>query len=44
MYLRNTFYTAEQHTNAITLGLAPPIQKLMRPLKPHESIICTDAA
>jgi hypothetical protein len=44
MYLRNTFYTAEQHTNAITLGLAPPIQELARPLEPHESIIHTDAA
>ena len=24
MYLRNTFHTVEQHTNAITLGLDPP--------------------
>jgi hypothetical protein len=24
MYLRNTFYTADQHTKAITLGLGPP--------------------
>jgi hypothetical protein len=44
MYLHNTFYTAEQHTNAITLGLAPPVQELARPLEPHESIIRTDAA
>ena len=44
MYLCNTFYTANQHTNAITLGLDPPSQRLARPLKPHESIIRTDAA
>ena len=28
MYLRNTFYTADQHTKAITLGLDPPTQAL----------------
>jgi hypothetical protein len=44
MYLRHTFYTAEQHTNAITLGRAPPIQEFARPLEPHESIIRTDTA
>ena len=43
MYLRNTFYTADQHTNAVTLGLDPPIQELARPLEPQESIIHTDA-
>jgi hypothetical protein len=43
MYLRKTFYMAEQHTNAITLGLAPPVQELARPLEPHESIISPDA-
>ena len=44
MYLRNTFFTADQHTNAVTLGLNPPVQELARPLEPHESIIRTAAA
>ena len=44
MYLRNTFYTADQHTNAVTLELDPPGQELARPLEPHESIISTDVA
>ena len=44
MYLRNTFYTADQHTNAVTLGLDPPAQELARPLEPHEAIISTDIA
>jgi hypothetical protein len=44
MYLRNTFYTADQHTNAVTLGLDPPTQGLTRPLEQHEAIISTDIA
>lgn len=44
MYLRNTFYTADQHTNAVTLGLDPPTQELARPLEPHEAILGTDIA
>jgi hypothetical protein len=39
MYLRNTFYTASQHTNAITLGLDPPNHNDSRPLELHESIL-----
>ena len=34
MYLRNTFYTADQHTQAITLGLDPPEPSVARPLEP----------
>jgi len=41
MYLRNTFYTADQHTNAITLGLDPPIRRLVRPLEPHKTLLRT---
>jgi hypothetical protein len=44
MYLRNTFYTADQHTKAITLGLDPPDRSIARPLKPHESFLCAGAA
>ncbi len=44
MYLRNMFYTADQHTNAVTLGLDPPAEELARPLKPHKTIIDTDIA
>jgi hypothetical protein len=44
MYLCNTFYTAAQHTNAITLGLDPPIRGLARPLEPHETLLRTKAA
>jgi hypothetical protein len=39
MYLRNTFYTADQHTKAITLSLDPPDRNVSRPLKPHESLL-----
>ena len=39
MYLRNTFYTADQHTTAITLGLDPPSRDITRPLKTHETIL-----
>jgi hypothetical protein len=44
MYLRNTFYTADQHTNAITLGLDPPDRSIVWPLEPHESFLCAGAA
>jgi len=43
MYLRNTFYTADQHTKAITLGLDPPDCSIVWPLEPHESFLCTGA-
>ncbi len=43
MYLRNTFYTAGQHTKAITLGLDPPTRGCARPLEPHEELFCTGA-
>jgi hypothetical protein len=39
MYLRNTFYTADQHTKAITLGLDPPDRNVSCPLKPHKSLL-----
>jgi hypothetical protein len=39
MYLHNTFYTADQHTKAITLGLDPPDRNVSRPLEPHESLL-----
>ena len=44
MYLHNTFYTANQHTNAITLGLDPPSQRHAWPLEPHETLLHTEAA
>ena len=44
MYLRNTFYTADQHTKAITLGLDPPERSITRPLEAHESLLCVGAA
>jgi hypothetical protein len=44
MYLRNTFYMADQHTKAITLGLDPPDRSIAHPLKPHESFLCAGAA
>jgi hypothetical protein len=44
MYLRNTFYTADQHTKAFTLGLDPPDRSIARPLEPHESFLCAGAA
>ena len=43
MYLRNTFYSADQHTKAITLGLDPPTREYTRPLEPHEELLCTGA-
>ena len=44
MYLHNTFYTANQHTNAIALGLDPPSQRLVRPLEPHKTLLRTEDA
>jgi hypothetical protein len=44
MFLHNTFYTADQHTKAITLGLDPPDLGIARPLEPHESFLCAGAA
>jgi hypothetical protein len=40
MYLRNTFYTANQHTKAITLELDPPTRNASHPLEPHEHALC----
>jgi hypothetical protein len=44
MYLRNTFYKANQHTKAITLGLDQPDRSIAWPLEPHETFLCTGAA
>jgi hypothetical protein len=44
MYLCNTFYTADQHTKAITFGLNPPERSIAPPLEPHESFLCAGAA
>ena len=38
MYLQNTFYIATQHTEAITLGLDPPMGDLTHPLELHELV------
>jgi hypothetical protein len=43
MYLRNTFYTDNQHMKAIKLGLDPPDRSFAQPLEPHESLLCTGA-
>jgi hypothetical protein len=43
VYLHNTFYTADQHTKAITLGLDPPDCSIARPLEPHETFLCAGA-
>jgi hypothetical protein len=44
MHLRNTFYTADQHTKAITLGLDPPDRSISRPLEPPQTFLCPGAA
>jgi hypothetical protein len=44
MYLCNTFYMADQHTKAITLGLNPPARGHARPLEPHEELLCAGTA
>ena len=44
MYLRNTFYTAEAHTKAITLNIKAPTADELRPLEMHEHYMSTGAA
>jgi hypothetical protein len=44
MYLCNTFYTADQHTKAITFGLDPPDCSIAWPLEPQETFLCAGAA
>jgi hypothetical protein len=44
MSLRNTFYTADQQTKTITLGIDPPDRSIARPLEPQESFLCAGAA
>jgi hypothetical protein len=44
MYLRNTFYTANQHTTAITLGLDPTDPSVARSLERHKVLLCASAA
>jgi hypothetical protein len=39
MYLRNTFYTADQHSTALDIDIAPPSSTDLRPLEPHEDIL-----
>jgi hypothetical protein len=39
MYLRNTFYMADQHSRALDLGLLPPPLAESRPLKPHKDAL-----
>jgi hypothetical protein len=44
MYLHNTFYMADQHTKAITLGLNPPDRSIAQPLEPHKSLLWAGVA
>ena len=44
MCLCNTFYTTDQHTKAITLGLDPPDRSVARPLEPHKVLLCAGTA
>ena len=44
MYLRNTFYTADQHSTALSLDIAPPTLADLRPLEPHEDVLTAIAA
>jgi hypothetical protein len=39
VYVRNTFYMADQHTKAITLGVNPPTRGLAWLLEPHETLL-----
>jgi hypothetical protein len=39
MYLRNTFYTADQHSTALHLDIPPPSSTELRPLEPHEDAL-----
>lgn len=43
MYLRNTFYTAKDHTSALALDFAPTTADETRPLEAHEQLITTAA-
>lgn len=36
MYLRNTFYTADEHSKSLSLDMAPPAHR--RPLEQHEAV------
>ena len=42
MYLRNTFYTAKDHTSALALATKPTLTEL-RPLEEHEELIAKAA-
>jgi len=44
MYLRNTFYTADQHSKALDIDLAPPSPMESRPLEPHEDALAAMTA
>ena len=44
MYLRNTFYTADEHSKALGLDLPPPPLSALRPLEPHEDALSAMAA
>jgi hypothetical protein len=44
MYLRNTFYTADQHSKALDIDIAPPSLTDLRPLEPHEDALAAMAA
>ncbi len=39
MYLQNTFYTADQHSKALDIDIAPPSLTDLRPLEPHEDAL-----
>jgi len=44
MYLRNTFYMADQHSKALALDLPTPSLEDLRPLEPHEDALSALAA
>ena len=44
MYLRNTFYTADQHSQALSIDITPLSLAEMRPLEPHEDVLSALAA
>ena len=44
MYLWNTFYTADQHSKALSLDITPPTLADLRPLEPHEDVLTAIAA
>jgi hypothetical protein len=43
MYLRNTCYTADQHSKALYIDIAPPSLTDLRPLEPHEDVLAAMA-